>query len=132
MSSPRSSFLANDLQTYTRSNGLLTKADNLALAQLFVSHAHSLGLAVAQKNTAELGTEGRDTAGFDFAVAEECQEFDECDEYTDAYGAEMLEIEYKQAQFNAACTARGGSISVIFRDVDVVAQGEKGYKYSEC
>lgn len=97
-----------------------------------MSHAHSVGLAVGQKNTAELASDGRDVAGFDFAIAEECQRFDECDAYLDVYGTEMLEIEYKKAQFTAACTARGGEISVIFRDVDVVAQGEKGYTYSEC
>lgn len=120
-------------QTYTRSDNLLSKTDNLALAQLFVTHAHSLGLSVAQKNTAELGTSGRDVAGFDFAIAEECQEFDECDQYSDVYGAQMLEIEYSQAQFDKACaTGRGGKISVVFKDVDVVAEGEEGYKYSEC
>ena len=78
----------------------MTKDDNLALAQLFVSYAHSLGLAVGQKNAGEeLGSDGKNTAGFDFAVAEECQaysdpseDYDECAYYTDAYGDEVLEI----------------------------------------
>lgn len=120
------------MQTFTRSNNLLTADDNLALAQLIVAHAHSVGLAIGQKNTAELGSDGRDIAGFDFAVVEECQEFDECDVFQSVYGDEMLEVEYKQAQFNKACTARGSEISVILRDVDVTAKGESGYKYDEC
>ncbi|KAF7348751.1 Glycoside hydrolase family 114 protein [Mycena venus] len=39
----------DNLDTFTRSNHLLTAAENLALAKLFTDHAHSLGLAVAQK-----------------------------------------------------------------------------------
>lgn len=69
----------DNLDTFTRSNGLLTKAGNLALAQLFTTYAHGIDLAVGQKNTGgELGSSGKTTAGFDFAIAEECQYYDEC------------------------------------------------------
>lgn len=71
----------DNLDTFTRSDGLLTKTGNLALAQLFTTYAHSIDLAVAQKNTGgELGSSGKTTAGFDFAVAEECQYYNECSE----------------------------------------------------
>ncbi|EJD41853.1 glycoside hydrolase family 114 protein [Auricularia subglabra TFB-10046 SS5] len=127
----------DNLDTYTRSNNLLTKDDNLALATLYVSHAHSVGLAAAQKNTAELEGEGKAVAGFDFAVAEECQVYEECDSYTDTYGAEMIEIEYTdndnaQRVFQQACNQRGDSISILLRDRDLVPSGSKGYSYSEC
>jgi hypothetical protein len=124
-------------QTYTRSDGLLTQADNLALAKLIADHAHSQGLAIAQKNTADLGTKGKTQAGFDFAIVEECQEFNECNSYANAYGSEFVEIEYTDdddatANFNAACKARGSSVSVILRDRDVVPKGNSDYSYSEC
>ncbi|KAF7309024.1 Glycoside hydrolase family 114 protein [Mycena kentingensis (nom. inval.)] len=128
----------DNLDTFTRSNKLLTQSNNLALAKLIVDHAHSLGLLVAQKNTgSEIGSAGRNTAGFDFAVAEECQTFDECDAYTDVYENNVIEIEYTdaddaEANFSAACAARGSDISVILRDRNVVPSGKKGYHYEEC
>lgn len=124
----------DNLDTFTRSSGLLTKANNLALAKLLVNHAHSLGLAVGQKNAgSELGKEGKKVAGFDFAVAEECQQYDECGEYTAVYGSRWVEIEYgNKARFDKACKARGKNISVILRDLDVTPKGNKNYKYSQC
>ncbi|KAJ7628537.1 glycoside hydrolase family 114 protein [Roridomyces roridus] len=128
----------DNLDTFTRSKGLLTADNNLALAKLFTDHAHSRGLLVAQKNTGgELGSKGKAQAGFDFAVAEECNEYDECGSYTDVYGAKVIEIEYTDADdasanFKAACKARGSSISVILRDRQVVASSAKAYHYEEC
>jgi hypothetical protein len=68
---------------------------------------------------------------------EECQEFNECNSYANAYGSEFVEIEYTDdddatANFNAACKARGSSVSVILRDRDVVPKGKSDYSYSEC
>ena len=85
----------------------------------------------------ELGASGKSTVGFDFAVAEECQteESDNCDSYSDVYGNNMLEIEYTnngRSVWLAACEARGSVISVIYRDLDVVPFGSKGYHYEEC
>ncbi len=53
----------DNLDSYLRSAGALTMEDNLAFATALVSHAHEAGLAVGQKNTAELGARGRDEAG---------------------------------------------------------------------
>ncbi|KZV84936.1 hypothetical protein EXIGLDRAFT_654578 [Exidia glandulosa HHB12029] len=128
----------DNLDTFTRSDGLLTKANNLALAKSFTDYAHSKGLAVAQKNTgAEFESDGKTQAGFDFAVAEECQTYGECDSYTDVYGSSVLEIEYTdsdnaQGNFQAACSARGGDISVILRDRNVVSKSSGQYHYEEC
>ncbi|KAF5311317.1 hypothetical protein D9611_012578 [Ephemerocybe angulata] len=127
----------DNLDTYTRSKGLLSKANNLALAKLIADHAHGANLAIAQKNTAELGSEGKSTVGFDFAIVEECQAWDECDGYTSVYGARVLEIEYTdtenaQSVFKTACAARGSTLSIILRDRQLVAQGKSGYHYEEC
>ncbi|KAJ7589497.1 glycoside hydrolase family 114 protein [Mycena floridula] len=126
----------DNLDTFTRSKGLLSAANNLALAKLFTDHAHSVGLAVAQKNTGgELGSTGKSSAGFDFAVAEECQVYEECDSYSDVYGKNVIEIEYTDngiSAWNDACTDRGASISIIYRDRDVVPSGNRAYHYQEC
>lgn len=127
----------DNLDSYTRSNKLLTSSNNLALSKLIADHAHGLGLAIAQKNTADLGSSGKSTAGFDFAVTEECQVWDECGDYTDVYGTAVLEIEYTDSDnyaqvFKDACSARGSKISVILRDRDLVAKGQSGYHYEEC
>ena len=48
------------------------------------------GLAIAQKNTAELAG-NRVTNGLDFAIAEECADWDECGDYVDAFGISYWE-----------------------------------------
>ncbi|MDQ1706350.1 MAG: hypothetical protein QOF18_2716 [Frankiaceae bacterium] len=125
----------DNLDSYTRSHRLLTRHDNLALARLLVGAAHSMGLAIAQKNGADLATTGHDDIGFDFAIAEECQVYRECASYRHAYGRHMIEIEYtdngRQA-FTAACGARGDAVSVVLRDRDVVPRGHRGYVERWC
>lgn len=125
----------DNLDTWTRSNGRLTSSGNFALARQLIVRAHRAGLAIAQKNAAEKTQAGR-RLGFDFAVAESCQVYDECTAYTNAYGAEVLEIEYSDqggvANFEAACRARGGSISIDYRDHDLVAPGDPAYVDRSC
>jgi len=78
---------------------------------------------------------GTVSAGFDFAVAEECQVYNECSSYTNVYGASVLEIEYsdnKKSYYTAACSARGAAIPVIYRDRNVVPKGSSGYTYASC
>ena len=125
----------DNLDSWTRSRGRLSRSDNLALAKLLVGRAHAAGLAIAQKNAAELGDAGRFEVGFDFAIAEECQVYDECGDYTDVYGNNVIEIEYADNPHRAyrqACAARGDDIAVILRDRDVVAHGRPGYVYRSC
>jgi hypothetical protein len=125
----------DNLDSWSRSKKRLTKADNKAYASLLIRRAHAAGLAIAQKNTTELGASGK-AMGFDFAIAEECQAYSECGEYTGPYGNRVYEIEYTDnggaENYNAACAARGASISVIYRDRDVVAQGGPEYVYKQC
>jgi hypothetical protein len=124
----------DNLDSWTRSNGRLTRSDNSSLAQLLVLSAHQHGLAVAQKNSPELAPQAR-RIGFDFAVAEECAVYDECAAYTAAYGAHVLEIEYTdngRTAFRRSCASRGKQISVILRDRAVVPRGHPGYVYQAC
>jgi len=123
----------DNLDSYTRSAGLLTAADNLALAALLVDGAHNAGLAIGQKNAADLAAElaGR----FDFAVAEECDRWQECGSYTAAYGDQVLAIEYSddlREDFAAACAVPDRPRSMILRDRDLVPAGTAGYVYERC
>lgn len=93
----------DNLDSWTRSQGRLDRAGNVALAVALVDRGHARGLAVAQKNAAELAG----AVAFDFAAAEECQAYDECDAYLEAHGDAVAEIEYDAAAFAAACAARG-------------------------
>ena len=125
----------DNLDTWTRSKGRLSSADNFALARKMIAHAHRRGLAIAQKNAAEKAAEGR-RVGFDFAVAESCNVFDECDAYTGAYGPHVLEVEYPdeggEENFAAACAARGEQISIAYRDRDLSRPGDEDYVQRAC
>jgi hypothetical protein len=124
----------DNLDSWTRSDSLLTKADNLAFAKLLISRAHAAGLAIAQKNAAEASKRGH-RIGFDFAVAEECQVWKECGSYTRYYGRHVIEIEYDDqplAAFTKACKLRGRKISIVRRDRDLVAKGQPGYHARWC
>ena len=76
----------DNLDSWTRFDGTpregdvpFGKSSALAFAALITRRAHALGLAVAQKNTAELTRrQARRRVGFDFAIAEECGRYREC------------------------------------------------------
>ncbi|HVT65559.1 MAG TPA: endo alpha-1,4 polygalactosaminidase [Mycobacteriales bacterium] len=122
----------DNLDSNTRSHGLLTLADNLAFAALLAQRAHADGLAISQKNDAEASARARRSVHFDFAISESCQVYDECGSYTKTYGDEVFDIEYRAKSFHAACRARGHRISIIRRDHDLVARGRPGYVYRAC
>ncbi|MEI8081456.1 MAG: endo alpha-1,4 polygalactosaminidase [Actinomycetes bacterium] len=125
----------DNLDSQQRSGHRLTAAHNLALAKLLAERAHAVGLAVGQKNAAELSRRAKRVVGFDFAVTEECQQYSECDLYTAAYGDNVIEIEYTSqptSVFAAACAARGDRISIILRDPNLRPAGRPGYAYAAC
>ncbi len=120
----------DNLDTFTRSNGLVTEDDAVAQIRLFADVAHAHGLAIAQKNSAEI-VGRRAEMGTDFAVAEECDRYSECDAYTGAYGNQVLVIEYRRRDFDKGCAAYP-QLSIILRDVDLVPPTDKGYVYDAC
>ncbi|MCH6230175.1 endo alpha-1,4 polygalactosaminidase [Microbacterium sp. CFH 31415] len=123
----------DNLDTYARSDGALTFDDNLALAEVLVAIAHDAGLAAGQKNAAEHAAALRNGAGFDFAIAEECAAFDECDAYTDVYGDLVIAVEYSGVgEFRAACEDERMPPSTVLRDRELVAPGEPGYVFELC
>ncbi|MEV7288659.1 endo alpha-1,4 polygalactosaminidase [Streptomyces sp. NPDC093252] len=122
---------ADNLDSHLRSEGLLSAADDLAFAELLVERAHAAGLAIGQKNAAELASRGR-ALGFDFAVAEQCGQYDECGSYASAYDDRVFDIEYEPAGLAAACRDWDDRLSVVLRDVDVTPVGASGHERRTC
>ncbi|MGO2659963.1 endo alpha-1,4 polygalactosaminidase [Mycetocola reblochoni] len=111
------------------------EAAALALARSYVDVAHTAGLAIGQKNAAELAARGRDELGFDFAVTEECAAFDECDAYRAAYGDAVLQIEYADTlpvPFDSVCAEPDRAALTILRDRDLVPAGTEGHVFRQC
>ncbi|MFD0426559.1 endo alpha-1,4 polygalactosaminidase [Streptomyces parvus] len=121
----------DNLDSYERSDGLLTRADNAAFAKLLAGRAHGAGLAIGQKNTTDLLGQ-REEIGFDFAVAEECGRYDECADYASAYDDKVFVVEYTADDFREACSSVGAKVSVVRRDLDVVPAGRPGYVFRAC
>jgi hypothetical protein len=114
----------DNLDSYTRSDGLLRRKHALAFARLLVRRAHAAGLAVGQKNLADYDGS---RLGFDFAVAESCARYDECDSYVASYGDQVLLVEYREADFEEACAAHGDALPVVLRDRDLSPHGVRAW-----
>lgn len=121
----------DNLDSYERSDGLLTPQHASAFAELLAERAHSRGLAIAQKNTTDLLPE-RDRVGFDFAVVEECAAYKECGDFADAYDDKVFAVEYTRKDYRTACDAWDSRLSVTLRDRDVEPKGTKGYVFAQC
>jgi hypothetical protein len=130
----------DNLDSWTRFDGTpregdvpFGKSSALAVAALITRRAHALGLAVGQKNTAELTRrQARRRVGFDFAIAEECGRYRECNAYRRVYGNHVIAIEYRRRDFRYTCRSVGDRISVVLRDVNVTAPGSRTYRYDAC
>ena len=125
---------ADNLDTFSRSDDLLTTADNLAYAATLIDIAKAHGLAFGQKNGIEL-LDAANLPHFDFAIVESCEVYDECDAYSEAYDRHVLEIEYTDTDptfFETACDKRGGTTSIILRDRNLQPAGSPGYTYRTC
>ncbi|WP_336659251.1 endo alpha-1,4 polygalactosaminidase [Leucobacter sp. USHLN153] len=125
----------DNLDSYTRSHGALSLEDNVALSELLVDGAHAAGLAAGQKNAAEdTVTLGRG-AGFDFAIAEECAAYEECESYTAVYGEAVIDIEYSDQlpkPFTEMCSDENTPASVVLRDRDLLTPSDEGYVRQSC
>lgn len=127
----------DNFDTWTRFDAI-AEADAHALAAGYAELAHEAGLAIAQKNAAEVTETGRDEIGFDFAITEECGVWDECAAYTDVYGDHVLQIEYPDAleeaglDFADVCERSDRAPLTILRDRDLVRDDKPAYVYESC
>ncbi|MCS0605461.1 endo alpha-1,4 polygalactosaminidase [Streptomyces sp. LP11] len=116
----------DNYDSYTRSHHLLDAEDAVAFMALLSRHAHARHLAIAQKNTAELAGR-RARAGLDFAVAEECGQYDECGVYAKAFADRVVDIEYTDTGLRSALAHWGDRLSIVRRDRDVSTPGSSAY-----
>ncbi|MER7667508.1 endo alpha-1,4 polygalactosaminidase [Kitasatospora sp. NPDC096128] len=121
----------DNYDSYTRSDGLVTAADDMALGALLAAHAHEKKLAMGQKNSVELAGDAK-KVGMDFAVAEECGEQDECNGYIDAFGDKVYVVEYNEKGLSRACKKWGDKLSIVRRDKNVLPQGKSGSLRQTC
>ncbi len=112
----------DNLDSWDRGRGLISRADNEAFARLLTVRAHAAGLAAAQKNWAELSPHGPQI-GFDLAVAEECGRWRECGSYARAYGDRVYVVEYRDQDFARACERWGSRLSIVRRNLAVTPAG---------
>ena len=125
----------DNLDTYTRTDGALSREDNLAVATLLVRAAHRAGLAAGQKNAAEDAAVLHAEAAFDFAITEECAAYNECSAYTAVYGDAVIGIEYTDnlpVPFAEVCAQPDRPASLVLRDRDLTTPGDPAYVFELC
>ncbi len=120
----------DNLDSYSRSDGLIAQSDNIAFMGMLADIAHANGLAAAQKNSTEF-LDSVATMHTDFAIAEECNAWNECADYTSVYGNLVFVIEYSAADFNAGCTDFP-ELSIVLRNVAVSTPSSGNYVYDAC
>lgn len=120
----------DNLDTYARSDGLISQDSAVAFMALLSARAHAAGLAIAQKNSTEIA-DRQPEMGTDFAVAEECNRWSECQDYKDVYGELVYVIEYRAQDFEAGCSAFP-ELSTVLRDLNLVTPGDGAYVYETC
>lgn len=121
----------DNFDSFSRSKNLLTTTHVQEYVKLLSAHAHSKNLAIAQKNTPELAA-NRVANGLDFAVVEECGEWEECGDYAGPFDNRVLDVEYTDSGRAAACAEWSDRISIVQRDLYVVPAGTSGYVRKTC
>jgi hypothetical protein len=121
----------DNYDSYDRSQGAFGPSAAMAYITELSAHAHSKGLAIAQKNTADLA-EHHTATGLDFAIAEECGEWNECDSFTDHFDDHVIVIEYTSKGLATACDGWKDRLSIVRRDLAVSPAGSSGYVRRTC
>jgi len=114
----------DNLDSWSRSHGLITRRQARTYAALLVGRAHRAGLAAGQKNWAEW--DGR-SAGYDFAIAEECGRWHECHAYASHYGRQVLAVEYRRVDFTHTCHGYADRWAVVLRDRELSPTGVRDW-----
>lgn len=120
----------DNLDTYSRSDGMISQDNAVDFISMLATVAHGAGMAIAQKNSAEiLGRQAE--MNTDFVVAEECNRYSECGDYTEVYGDHVLVIEYRSGDFDSGCSDFP-ELSIVLRDLNLVGPGQGAYVYDRC
>ncbi|GGK08534.1 hypothetical protein GCM10011583_45640 [Streptomyces camponoticapitis] len=121
----------DNYDSYERSRGRFGSSAAMAFITLLSAHAHEKGLAIGQKNTADLAG-FRDRTGLDFAVVEECGEYGECDSFTEYFDDRVIVVEYTSKGLATACAGWRDRLSIVRRDLDVLPDGSDGHLRQTC
>ncbi|MFJ8361930.1 endo alpha-1,4 polygalactosaminidase [Streptomyces sp. NPDC093984] len=121
----------DNYDTFTRFRDYLTAGQAKALMKLLSVHAHEKGLAIAQKNSVELVAD-RASVGLDFAVVEECGQWNECGRFAEAFDNNVLVVEYTVKGLSEACSGWSSTLSIVRRDRNVAPKGASGYLRQTC
>ena len=99
----------------------LRRSDSLRFTRWLARTAHRLGLAVGLKNST--GLVSALAARFDFAVVEQCLQYDECERYRPFVrrGKPVYEVEYEGTPQSVCPQAGRLGINTIVKDVDLTA-----------
>jgi hypothetical protein len=99
----------------------LRRSDALRFTRWLARTAHGLGLAVGLKNST--GLVSALAARYDFAVVEQCLQYDECDRYLPfaRRGKPIYEVEYEGTPGGVCPRARALGLNTIVKDVDLTA-----------
>jgi hypothetical protein len=103
-----------------RSGFPLTAADQLAYNASLANLAHSYGLTVALKNDVEQVPDL--AAYFDYAVNEQCQQYNECGNYTTYFinaGKTTFQVEYKLSLTKFCPAANAANRNAITKTYDL-------------
>ncbi|MFI8215549.1 endo alpha-1,4 polygalactosaminidase [Streptomyces sp. NPDC085932] len=97
----------------------LTAGDQLAYNRMIAAIAHERGLAVGLKN--DLPQIPRLVSHFDFAVNEECAQYDECDELSPFIeaGKAVFHVEYTQRRSGFCAESRRLGLSSMLKKPDL-------------
>ncbi len=120
----------DNLDSWTRSQGLLIRKDAKRYVRRLNAIAAAAGLASGQKNTPQL-SKIKESLGFSFAIAEECNRYRECARYTNHYGDNVIIIEYRRKDFNRACAKRP-ELATVLRDRLVRPKDKAKHVYDSC
>ncbi|WP_438272821.1 endo alpha-1,4 polygalactosaminidase [Streptomyces sclerotialus] len=104
-----------------RSGFPLTAADQLTFNRMVARLAHERGMAVGLKN--DLDQIPQLVKDFDFAVNEQCAQYDECDRLTPFIraGKAVFHVEYELPTDRFCATSRKLKLSSLRKDMDLTA-----------
>ncbi len=122
----------DNLDAWQNSSGFpLTEADNVSYDLAIAALAHSFNLSVGLKNVPSNAVSMEPS--FDWALDEQCFEFNECDSYQTSFlakGKAVWDVEYNTSP---DCTqAASVQMNAQLRDLNLVAPGASGYVYTPC
>jgi hypothetical protein len=112
----------DNIDGYTNSTGFpLSAADQLAYNRWIAKTVHSLGMSVALKNDLEQVDDL--VSNFDFAINEQCFEFDECDQLMPFINANkaVFEVEYSLNTSEFCSQANAMNFNALKKDLDLTA-----------